>query len=87
MMRAYERSYRDYPRLLKKLKQIPKHYNEIQENIARLENEGRIFVIRPEEPVLVSRVEKDVQKLRDLYEIGKTIADKRMEDMLAYLNE
>lgn len=87
MMRAYERSYRDYPRLLKKLKQIPKHYNEIQENIARLENEGRIFVIRPEEPVLVSRVEKDVQKLRDLYEIGKTIADERMKDMLAYLNE
>jgi predicted patatin/cPLA2 family phospholipase len=87
MIRAYERMYKEYPRLIKKLKQIPSHYNEIQENIAKLEKEGRIFVIRPEEPVLVSRVEKDVKKLRDLYEIGKTIANKRMEDMLAYLDE
>lgn len=87
MVRAYERTYKEYPRLIKKLKQIPSHYNEIQENIAKLEKEGRIFVIRPEEPVLVSRVEKDTKKLRDLYEIGKTIADKRMEDMLAYLDE
>lgn len=87
MLRAYERTYKDYPKLLKKLKQIPRHYNEIQEAIAKLENEGRIFVIRPEEPVLVSRVEKDVQKLRDLYEIGKTVANKRMEDMLAYLEQ
>lgn len=87
MVRAYEKAYKEYPRLIKKLKQIPSHYNEIQENIAKLEKEGRIFVIRPEEPVLVSRVEKDTKKLRDLYEIGKTIADKRMEDMLAYLDE
>lgn len=87
MLRAYERTYKQYPRLIKKLKQIPSHYNELQETIDRLEKEGRIFVIRPEEPVLVSRVEKDVQKLRDLYEIGKTIANKRMEDMLAYLDE
>lgn len=87
MLRAYERTYKQYPRLIKKLKQIPSHYNELQETIDRLEKEGRIFVIRPEEPVLVSRVEKDVHKLRDLYEIGKTIANKRMEDMLAYLDE
>ena len=87
MLRAYERTYKQYPRLIQKLKQIPSHYNELQETIDRLEKEGRIFVIRPEEPVLVSRVEKDVQKLRDLYEIGKTIANKRMKDMLAYLDE
>ncbi|WP_455715726.1 patatin-like phospholipase family protein [Anaerosporobacter sp.] len=86
MLRAYEKTYKEYPRLIKKLKQIPNHYNEIQETIAKLEDEGKIFVIRPEEPVVVSRVEKDIQKLRDLYEIGKTIANKRMDDMIAYLN-
>ncbi|WP_310605532.1 patatin-like phospholipase family protein [Anaerosporobacter sp.] len=85
MLKAYERVYKEYPYLLEKLQQVPDHYNEIQETITSLEKEGRIFVIRPEKPVAVSRVEKNVQKLRDLYEIGKKVANKRMQDMLEYL--
>lgn len=86
MVRAYEKKYRNFPKLIEKLRKIPDRYNELQEHIAKLEAAGRIFVIRPEEPVLVTRIEKDVQKLRDLYEIGKEIAHKRMDDMTKYLN-
>ncbi|WP_167956089.1 patatin-like phospholipase family protein [Anaerosporobacter faecicola] len=85
MLHAYERAYRKYPHLINRLKQIPAHYNELQEKVDQWENEGRIFVIRPEEPVLVSRVEKNVDKLRDLYEIGKQIANKRLDAMQEYI--
>ena len=44
--------------------------------IERLEDEGRITVIRPVKPVNVSRMEKDTSKLAALYQEGYDIADK-----------
>jgi predicted patatin/cPLA2 family phospholipase len=35
-----------------------------------MEDEGRIAVIRPMKPLEVDRMEKNVQKLEDLYEEG-----------------
>lgn len=39
----------------------------------RLE-EGRIIAIRPQKPVVVGRMEKDIRKLNDLYEEGYACA-------------
>ena len=44
--------------------------------IERLEDEGMITVIRPLKPVDVSRMEKDTDKLRALYQEGYDIAEK-----------
>ncbi|WP_241426693.1 patatin-like phospholipase family protein [Dysosmobacter acutus] len=83
---AYERMYRDYPMLLWRLNQVPVHYNELQVKINRLERAGRVFVIRPRDPVMVSRVERDTEKLKALYEIGRESALRRMDEMKAYLD-
>ena len=85
MLKAYERAYHEYPKFIERLKHIPDHYNEMQEEIDELERQGKIFVIRPEVPVLVSRVEKDTDKLKDLYQIGRNIATKQLEAFKAYL--
>lgn len=45
------------------------------EAIERLEDEGRILVIRPIRPVEVSRMEKDTAKLTALYQEGYDIAN------------
>ena len=42
--------------------------------IERLEEEGKITVIRPLKPVIVGRMEKDTRKLADLYEEGYKVA-------------
>lgn len=47
--------------------------------IERLEDEGRITVIRPQKPVVVSRMEKDTAKLRALYDEGFNITEKMLE--------
>ena len=82
---AYERMYRRYPRLVELCKTIPQRYNALQERIDQLERDGRIFVIRPGQPVDVSRTERDVRKLRRLYRRGEAMARQRLPALLEYL--
>lgn len=85
MRRAYEEAYREYPLLVQRLEQVPARYNHLQSKISRLEKEGRVFVIRPREPVRVSRMERNLEKLEALYAIGRQTALERLTDMTAYL--
>ena len=62
--------YRDYPRLRVMLSHRLESYNRQLELVEQLEREGKIVCIRPERPLEVDRIEKDVQKLERLYEEG-----------------
>lgn len=67
--------YRKYPLLQKAIARRNATYNRTLEMIERLEDEGRIIVIRPDKPIQVGRMEKDTDKLRALYEEGYSIAE------------
>ena len=73
-MRAAKVFYRKYPNLQKALSQRNLVYNQTMNLIERLEDEGRITVIRPIRPVEVGRMEKDTAKLTMLYQEGYDIA-------------
>jgi predicted patatin/cPLA2 family phospholipase len=73
-MRAAKVFYRKYPNLQKALSQRNLVYNQTMDLIERLEDEGRITVIRPIRPVEVGRMEKDTAKLTMLYQEGYDIA-------------
>jgi serine protease len=62
--------YRKYPKLREALSCRCAVYNEQLEMVERMEDEGKIVVIRPLKPVAVDRIEKDVQKLTELYKEG-----------------
>lgn len=47
---------------------------------------GDLFVIRPERELLVARVEKDPEKLKEAYEIGRKAASSQMNAIRQYLN-
>lgn len=68
--------YKKYPRLRVALSNRCKAYNQQLEMVERLEDGGKIHVIRPEKPVVVDRIEKDVNKLRDFYQEGYECAKK-----------
>lgn len=85
MARVYARFYRKYPELVRAILNVPRHYNAEMDEIDRLEAEGRIFVIRPKEPVTVSRTEKDVAKLQALYNEGQEVCRMVMPRLLEYL--
>ena len=83
--RAYRRYFEPLPRLLQAINDIPDRYNRMQDEIDGLEEAGRIFVIRPAQPVTVSRFEKDKRKLEELYYIGRNRAEGMMPELRAYL--
>ena len=67
-------TYRKYPNLRKALQERNATYNRTMDLIERLEDEGKITVIRPLKPVEVGRMEKDTSKLRALYQEGYDVA-------------
>ena len=67
-------AYRKYPHLQRVLSERNIVYNKTMDLIERLEDEGRITVIRPLKPVQVGRMEKDTAKLASLYQEGYDIA-------------
>ena len=71
--------YKKYPRLRVALRNRNKIYNEQLELVERLEEEGKIIVIRPEKPIVVGRMETSVKKLTDLYNQGYECAKKVIE--------
>ena len=71
--------YKKYPRLRVALRNRNKIYNEQLAMVERLEDEGKIIVIRPEEPIVVGRMETCTKKLTDLYHQGYACAKKVME--------
>lgn len=68
--------YKNYPRLRVALSGRIKAYNSQLDYVEQLENEGRIYCIRPEHPLQVGRIEKDTSKLEALYEEGYEIGNK-----------
>ena len=67
--------YRNYPRLRVALSHRVAVYNAQLETVERMEDEGRISVIRPQRPMDVGRMEKDVRKLESLYEEGYRLGE------------
>jgi len=68
--------YRKYPAIREVLSRRNTIYNDQLELVEKLEDKGKVLVIRPEQPVEVDRIEKDVKKLRDLYDHGYDCARK-----------
>ncbi|MCH5311256.1 MAG: patatin family protein [Prevotella sp.] len=74
--------YKDYPRLRVALSRRLKSYNEQLEFVEQLERDGDIMCIRPERPIEVDRIEKDVRKLQRLYEEGFAIGDRFCREII-----
>lgn len=82
VFRAY---YHKYPHLVKKLCTMSQRYNHLLQQIKKLENENKIYVIRPTTSLKVMRVEKNKDKLRLLYLEGKEDARRKLPDMMKYI--
>lgn len=76
---------RKYPRFAKGMELRHALYNMQTETLKRLEKEGRVFVIRPSEPVNISRTERDPEKLQKVYDLGRRDALRSMRRLREYL--
>lgn len=85
MKKLHKLAYHKYPKLIEKLNTMPERYNKLQDEIIDLEKEGKIFIIRPEKEVTVSRLEKDKEKLENLYKEGIAETEKNLDALKEYL--
>lgn len=68
--------YRNYPAVREAIRNRSRVYNEQLELVEQLEDAGKLTVIRPERPIVVDRMERNISKLLDLYNEGYEIAAK-----------
>lgn len=77
--------YKAFPNLVASMTGRHAQYNASLDYIARKEAAGELLVIRPPEKLPISRTEKDPDKLRMVYEIGRNTAEARISEIQAYL--
>ena len=77
--------YHAYPEFAESLANSSADYNRQCEELLELEASGRIFMIAPSEPVNISRLEGDMDKLRALYDLGMRDATDVLPALRKYL--
>lgn len=78
--------YKKYPAVSKALLNRHIVYNRTLKNIEKLEKIGKAFVFRPSSEVGVGRLEKDTEKIKRLYNLGRKDAEKNYEKLIFWLN-
>ena len=78
--------YRRYPNLQEKLCSMYYRYNVLLHQIDKLEEEGKVFVIRPSTQVSVRQIERNQSRLRLLYLEGKEDARRLLPSIKDYLS-
>ena len=74
--------YKEYPRLRVALSHRVEVYNRQLELVERMEDWGEVICIRPERPMEVDRICRDVEKLERLYEEGFALGEKFCREMM-----
>ncbi len=62
--------YNKYKNLVNAIDNRYKVYNDTVTKIIDMENKKEIFVIRPSKNLHIKRIEKDIEKLQEMYELG-----------------
>ena len=87
MVDLYDDFYGDKPLFLATLLTQEMRYNALLDQIDALEDEGRICVIRPDEPVGIGRFEGSTEKLTELYIRGYKEMQQKLDGMMEYLEK
>ena len=86
LMTLQRQRYGGFPYFIDRLQHRHFEYNRTYRALARLHEAGEAFVIMPPEPVTVSNLEKDPEKLLALYEQGYRTATETWPALSAYLD-
>lgn len=74
-----------YPNFIQTLKNRATTYNQTVETIQTLEQEGKIFVIRPETPLEIGRMSHNPEEIHRAYQRGMDDAKKQLSVMKSWL--
>ena len=79
--------YRKYPNVVKTLENRHEIYNRQVALCEKLEKEGKAIIIRPKNPIKVSRTTRDTKLILELYDEGHKECNEVIEKILKYAGE
>ena len=85
LMPAFHLFTRRYPAIVKAMGRRHLMYNEQLEYLQQQEEEGRILLIYPPEPLPIGRTEQNEKKMRHVYGLGRRMGLDRLEEIKAFL--
>lgn len=78
--------YKQYPKFVETIENRYKKYNKEVEKVEELEKQGKVFLIRPSKLIKIKRVEKDCNKIQEMYDLGQKDAIDNLEKLKQYLD-
>ena len=78
-------TYSNYPEMVKTLAKRHETYNETLAYLRQQEQAGAVLVLRPSQSLHIGKAEKDPKKLKAVYDIGRTVAEERLEEIRRFL--
>lgn len=78
--------YKRYPKFAKAIQERHLMYNRELADIQQMENEGKIVVIRPSKNIKIKHMEKNLNVLRKVYQLGRTDALTALPKIKQFLN-
>lgn len=79
--------YRKYPAVHENMMKRHTTYNETVAFIEEKQKEGEVFIIRPKKPLEIGRIEKNLEKINQIYQIGYEDAKACYDELVLYLNK
>lgn len=78
--------YRKHPKLIEAMENRHLVYNATLNYIKEQEKQGKLFVIRPQEKLKIQKAEKNPDKLKEIYDIGRDTVAPQIQAMKDFLN-
>lgn len=79
--------YKKYPEFVKTAQNAYINYNKTLDLIRKYENDGKIIVLRPSEKIKMRRVEKNLNKLQAIYNVGVKDCKEKLPKIKKYIYE
>ena len=79
--------YRKYPAFVRTLEKRHEVYNAQVAQVERLAEEGSVFLIRPETPLEIGRLENDPEKVQRVYDQGRADAQAAIAPLMNWLTQ
>lgn len=84
---ALKALYAKYPNFVSTALKYPHSYNQCAEELERLEERGIALVIRPREPIMLRRTEKDKVELQNVYLRGRIAGLEMLPRVIEYIKK
>lgn len=85
LMPLFHLTMRKYPAIIQAMGRRHLMYNEQLRYLAQEERKGNILLIHPDDTLPIGRTEQNEKKMRQVYQMGRAAAEKRLQEIRNFL--